>query len=76
MKASGHSRKNKMNKSTMSDEELNERREKTYKQISRSYTLLRKLSQLEDAKKMVESIWRLKKEALEIELEILKRETG
>lgn len=65
-----------MNNSTMSDEELNERREKIYRQISRSYTLLRKLNQLEDAEKMVESIWRLKKEALEIELEMLKRETN
>lgn len=65
-----------MDKSTMSNEELNKRREKIYKQISRSYTLIRKLNQLEDAEKMVESIWRLKKEALEIELEIIKRETS
>lgn len=65
-----------MSTNTMTEEQLEERREKIYKQISRSYTLLRKLSQLEDAKKMVESIWRLKKEALEIELEMLKRETS
>lgn len=65
-----------MNISTMSDEELNEKREKIYKKISRSYTLLRKLSQLEDAKKMLDSIWKLKREALEIEMEVLKRETN
>lgn len=65
-----------MNTNTMSEEQLNERREKIYRQISRSYTLLRKLSELDDAKKMLENIWKLKKEALEIELEILKRETN
>lgn len=65
-----------MSTNTMSSEELIERREKIYKQISRSFTLLRKLSQLEDAERMIESIWRLKKEALEIELEMLKRETS
>lgn len=65
-----------MNASTMSIEELNEKREKIYKQISRSFTLLRKLSRLEDAEKMVVSIWKLKKEALEIEMEVLKRETS
>lgn len=65
-----------MSINTMSNEELNERRERLYRQISRSYTLLRKLSELDDAKKMLENIWKLKKEALEIELEVLKRETS
>lgn len=65
-----------MNNNTMSSEELIERREKLYRQISRSYTMLRKLSELDDAKKMMENIWKLKREALEIELEVLKRETS
>ena len=57
-------------------EQLNERRERLYRQISRNYTLLRKLSELDDAKKILENIWKLKREALEIELEVLKRETS
>lgn len=59
-----------------SEEENRQEREKLYKQISRSYTLLRKLSNVEDAKKIVDEIYQMKRKALELELEALKNETS
>lgn len=57
-------------------EENQRERERIYKQISRSYTLLRKLDKVEDAKKIVDEIYRMKRKALELELEALKDETS
>lgn len=47
--------------------------EKRYKDIEQSYKLLRKVSNIEDAKKLVEQIWSMKSFCNEIELEILRR---
>lgn len=60
----------------MNIRENQEERERLYKQISRSYTLLRKLDRVEDAKKIVDEIFRMKRKALELELEALKNETS
>lgn len=57
-------------------EENQRERERIYKQISRSYTLLRKLNKVEDAKKIVDEIYKMKRKALELELEALKDETS
>ncbi len=57
-------------------EENQQERERLYKQISRSYTLVRKLDKVEDAKKIVDEIFRMKRRALELELEALKNETS
>lgn len=60
----------------MTQEENQHERERLYRQISRSYTLLRKLDKVEDAKRMMEEIFRMKRKALELELEALKNETS
>lgn len=56
------------------EKSLREEAERLYKEIEASYKLLKKISELEDAKKMVERIWLMKKWANDIELEIIKRE--
>jgi hypothetical protein len=55
-------------------EELIIKAESLYKEIERSHKLLIKLSNLEDAKKMLENIWGMKAWANEIQLELLRRE--
>lgn len=49
--------------------------EHKYKEINSSYKMLKRLSKLEDAKKMLDSIWALKALCSDIELELLRRET-
>lgn len=48
--------------------------ERLYKQIEAGYKMIKKLSELEDAKKLIERIWVMKKWANDIELELLRRE--
>lgn len=48
--------------------------EKKYKEINAGYKMLRKLSNIEDAKIMLEEIWRTKEFANNIELELIRRE--
>jgi hypothetical protein len=48
--------------------------EKKYKEINAGYKMLRKLNNIEDAKIMLEEIWRTKKFANDIELELIRRE--
>lgn len=48
--------------------------EKLYKQIEAGYKMIKKVSRLEDAKKLIERIWVMKKWANDIELELLRRE--
>lgn len=48
--------------------------EKKYREIDGEYKMLRKLSNIEDAKKMLEEIWQMKSFANSIELEIIRRE--
>ena len=56
------------------EESLKRLLEKKYKEIDAGYKMLRKLSNIEDAKIMLEEIWRTKKFANDIELELLRRE--
>lgn len=45
-----------------------------YKEISGNYKMLRKVSTVEDAKKLVDEIWQMKSFANAIELELIRRE--
>ena len=47
--------------------------EKKYKEIDANYKLLRKIADIETAKKMLDEIWHLKSFANAIELELIKR---
>ena len=48
--------------------------EKKYKEISDNYKMLKKVSNIEDAKMLVDEIWRTKSFASDIELELMRRE--
>ena len=48
--------------------------EQKYKEIDSNYKMLRKVSRIEDAKKLVDEIWQMKNFASDIELELMKRE--
>lgn len=56
------------------EETLKQLLEKKYKEIDAGYKILRKISNIEDAKAMMEEIWRTKKFANEIEMELIRRE--
>lgn len=56
------------------EESLKRILEKKYKEIEADYKMLKKLNNIEDAEIMVEEIWRAKKFANEIEMELLRRE--
>lgn len=45
-----------------------------YKEIDGNYKMLRKVSNIEDAKKLIEEIWQTKSFANAIELELIRRE--
>lgn len=47
--------------------------ERKYKEIDANYKLLRKIADLETAKKMLDEIWHLKSFANTIELELIRR---
>lgn len=55
------------------ERELSELLEKKYKEIDAQYKLLRKIADIETAKKMVDEIWHLKSFANAIELELIRR---
>lgn len=55
------------------EENLKELLKKKYAEIESDYKLLRKISDIEAAKKMVDEIWQCKKFASAIELELIKR---
>lgn len=55
-------------------EALEELLERKYKEIDGDYKMLRKVANIEDAKKLVEEIWQIKSFANTIELELIKRE--
>ena len=48
--------------------------ERKYKEIDGNYKILKKVSNIEDAKKLVEEIWQMKSFANAIELELIRRE--
>lgn len=67
-----------MNKSwnirDQTEEVLRTKVESLYKEIEKSYKLLKKLSKLEDAQAMMGNIWAMKALANDIQLELLRRE--
>ena len=62
------------NKRDQTDEELRTEAESLYKEIEKSYKLLKKLSDQEDAHDMLDDIWVKKVRANNIQLELLRRE--
>lgn len=48
--------------------------EKKYKEINSNYKMLRRVSNIEDAKMLIDEIWQMKSFANEIELELMRRE--
>lgn len=56
------------------EETLRLEAERLYKQIEAKYKMTKKVSSLQDAKKLIEQIWIMKKWANDIELELLRRE--
>lgn len=55
------------------EENLKALLEKKYKEIENDYKLLRKINDIETAKKMVDEIWQAKSFTNAIELELIKR---
>lgn len=56
------------------EEALKELIERKYKEIESSYRMLKKLSNIEDAKKSIDEIWQMKSIANAAELELMRRE--
>ena len=56
------------------ENELRFQEEKLYTNIEAKYRLIKKVSKIEDAKKIIDEIWKLKKWANDIELELMRRE--
>ena len=48
--------------------------DKLYREIEAGYKMLKKLSNIEDAKKIIDRIWTMKKWANDIQLELMRRE--
>ena len=48
--------------------------ERKYKEIDGNYKMLKKVSNIEDAKRLVEEIWQMKGFANAIEMELIRRE--
>lgn len=55
-------------------EAIEELLERKYKEIDGNYKMLRKVSNIEDAKKLIDEIWQMKSFANAIELELIRRE--
>ena len=53
---------------------LEELLRRKYKEIDGNFKMLKKVSNIEDAKKMVDEIWQMKSFANAIELELIRRE--
>ena len=58
----------------MAREELNNLLTKKYKEIEEEYKILRKVADINDAKKIIDEIWMMKSFANSIEMELLRRE--
>lgn len=56
------------------EEALRLEAERLYKQIEAGYKMVKKVSNSEDAKNIIDRIWIMKKWANDIELELLRRE--
>lgn len=55
-------------------EELEELLKRKYKEINSNYNMLRKIVNIDDAKKLLDEIWRMKDFTDVIELELIRRE--
>ena len=55
-------------------EALEEMLTRKYKEIDGEYKILRKVSSIEDAKKLLDEIWQMKSFANAIEMELIRRE--
>lgn len=55
-------------------EALEELLARKYKEIDGNYKMLRKIANIDDAKKLLDEIWQMKDFAYAIELELMKRE--
>jgi hypothetical protein len=55
-------------------EELEKILEQKYKEINGNYKMIKKVSNIEDAKKLIDEIWRMKSFANSIEIELMRRE--
>ena len=55
-------------------EALEELLTRKYKEIDGEYKILRKISNIEDAKKLLDEIWQMKSFANAIEMELIRRE--
>ena len=55
------------------EKDLRELLEKKYKEIESDYKLLRKINNIETAKKMIDEIWQCKSFTNAIELELIRR---
>lgn len=56
------------------EEALEELLKRKYKEIDGNYKMLKKVSNVDDAKKLVDEIWKMKSFANAIELELMRRE--
>jgi hypothetical protein len=56
------------------EENLRLEAEKLYKQIETGYNMIKKVSDLNEAKKIIDRIWIMKKWANDIQLELIRRE--
>ena len=54
--------------------ELEELLMRKYKEINNEYKMLKKVEKIEDAKKLIDEIWRMKSFANSIEMELMRRE--
>ena len=55
-------------------EALEDLLERKYKEIDGNYKMLKKVSNIEDAKRLVDEIWQMKSFANAIEMELIRRE--
>lgn len=55
-------------------EELIAEINRKYKEIDTAYKMLRKISNINDAKKIIDEIWLMKSFANEVEMELIRRE--
>ena len=55
-------------------ETLERQLEKKYKEIDSNFRMIRKVSDIDDAKMLIDEIWKMKKWASDIELELMRRE--
>lgn len=55
-------------------EALEDLLERKYKEIDNNYKMLRKVSRIEDAKRLIDETWQMKSFTNDIELELMRRE--